>query len=399
MKKSFLPAILLLIFVLGGVSRGQTVPEPYQEKLLNGLKVLVWNDPKADKVTLKLRIQAGSMFDPKDKMGVMALLSDILFPDPQTFNYFTEDLQGKLEVTGNYDYIQIIATGKADEFIDILDTIRVAVVNTPITQENFVKVRDARLEKAKEEAANIAMIADQTAARRLLGDFPYGRPEKGTPESIARIDRFDLVTAKEKFLDADNATLAITGKVDPRFAVRAAKQMFGNWVKSDGIVPATFTQPGEPDTKIMLVDQPGAATAEIRFAVRGLAANDDDGAAFILWIGEFRKKLASTLPPECAANIKVNHQSHLLPGILTISDSVSADNAAKCYNAIKGAIAKIEAEKVNPQDFNETKNSVIGVMTSRLSDPDHVSDLWLAAETFEMGQGGEPFEKAQCRAA
>ena len=35
---------------------------PRQEKLLNGLKVLVWNNPGADKVTLKLRFHECAYF-------------------------------------------------------------------------------------------------------------------------------------------------------------------------------------------------------------------------------------------------------------------------------------------------------------------------------------------------
>jgi zinc protease len=211
----------LIILTICGSAVAQAAREPYQERLLNGLKVLVWNDPNDSKVMLKLRIHSGSAFDSRDKMGTMALLSDILFPDPQTRAYFEEDLEGKLEITSNYDYIQITAYGKADEFINILDTLRTGVVVTPINQENFVKVRDARLAKIKEETANPAIVADWVVARQLLGDYPYGRPMNGTPESLAKIDRFDMVTAKDKFLDADNATLSISGKIDPKYAVGA----------------------------------------------------------------------------------------------------------------------------------------------------------------------------------
>jgi zinc protease len=389
MKKSVLPAILLIIFVFHGLSgsiAAQTMPEPYQEKLLNGLKVLVWNDPKDDKVTLRLRIHSGSAFDPKDKMGVMALLSDILFPDPQTFSYFQDDLEGKLEVACSYDYIQINATGKADEFINILDTLRAGVANTPITQENFVKVRDARIEKAKEDVAKPQMIADRASAKRLLGDYPYGRPELGTPESLAKIDRFDLVGAKEKFLDADNATLAITGKIDPRYAIKAARQLMGSWAHSEGLVPATFAQPGEPDTRTQLIDQPGAATAEVRFAVRGLASNDNDTAAGILWSGVFQKKINSSLPAECGS-VKVDQQAHVLPGILTISGTFPTEAAGKCFSAVKNILTKADTEKINPEDFSKLREDVLRSL-SQMPNPAYAAEMWLGTDTFKWGKPG-----------
>jgi len=386
MKKSFLPAILLLIFTLNGSGAAQNLPEPYQEKLLNGLKVLVWNDPKTDKVTLKLRIHSGAAFDPKDKMGVMMMLSEILFPDPQTYDYFKDDLEGSLEVFSNYDYIQINATGKADEFIDILDTIRVGVVTTPITPENFIKVRDAMLTQAKEDAAKPAVMADRAAAKRLLGDYPYGRPANGTPESIAKIDRFDLVTAKEKFLDADNATLAITGRIDPRFAVKAAKQMLGNWQKSDAIVPATFAQPLEADTRVLLVDQPGAENAEVRLAVRGLASNDRDAPAAIFWIVALGEKLKTSLPAECGSGVKVSHQKRQLPGLLLISAVFPTDITGKCFNTLKNVIAKADTDKIRPDFFNAAKDGFLGALNGRASELEVVSELWLNTDTFKWGK-------------
>ncbi len=397
MKKSFLPAILIVLTVCGlyGFANAQTLPEPYQEKLLNGLKVMVWNDPKSDKVTLKLRIHAGSMFDPKDKMGVMALLSDILFPDPQTRAYFEEDLEGKLEVVSNYDYIQINATGKADEFINILDTVRAGLVTTPITPENFTKIRDARLAAAKETAAKPGTIADQAAARRLLAEFPYGRPEYGSPESIAKIDRFDMVTAKEKFLDADNATLAIIGKVDPKFAVRAVKQLLGNWQKSDGIVPATFAQPDAPDTKTVLVDLPGEANAEVRFAVRGMASNDKDNAALMFWTVAAEKRLTGALPAECTTakaagqdgrSVFVTNQSHILPGMVLIKTSFPAENAGKCFTVFRATLDKLMTEKVVAADFSEAQKNIHQLADSGAGNLDVLSDLWLSSDTYKWGK-------------
>jgi ketosteroid isomerase-like protein len=406
MKKRVLPAIFLMIFVLCGLCAGvaaQNLREPYQEKLLNGLKVLVWNDPSSDKVIVKLRIHSGAAFDPKDKMGVMALLSDIIFPDPQTFSYFEEDLNGKLDIHCSYDYIQITATGKADEFVNILDTIRGGVVTTPIDQANFVKVRDARLAKAKEEAAQAGTIADRAAAKRLLGDFPYGRAEHGTPESLARIDRFDLVTAKEKFLDADNATLTITGKIDPKFAVKAAKQLLGSWAKSEGLVPSTFAQPVEPDARIQLIDQPGAATAEVRFALRGLASGDSENPAVVFWTGAAEKKLTESLPAECnTATISsdptkitrddlrrpvyVSHAAHTLPGILMIKTSFPVENVGKCFTAFKTAVDKLGTEKINAPDYSDAQKRILQIVGAAALNSDGLSDLWLNADTFKWGK-------------
>ena len=94
-------AIFSVIFALATgalpVVIAQSGP-PKQEKLLNGLKVLMWNDAKADSVSVRVRVHSGSAFDPQGKEGVMQLLADSLFPNEAAREFFEEDLGGSLEV-------------------------------------------------------------------------------------------------------------------------------------------------------------------------------------------------------------------------------------------------------------------------------------------------------------
>ena len=98
-------AIFSVIFALAAgalpVVIAQSGP-PKQEKLLNGLKVLMWNDAKADSVSVRVRVHSGSAFDPQGKEGVMQLLADSLFPNEAAREFFEEDLGGSLEVVGAF---------------------------------------------------------------------------------------------------------------------------------------------------------------------------------------------------------------------------------------------------------------------------------------------------------
>ena len=81
-RNLFRKVLILLLATAAFWTAGtaQKLPEPRQEKLLNGLKLLMWPDAKADKVWVKIRIHSGSAFDPQGKEGVMKLLSDSFFP-------------------------------------------------------------------------------------------------------------------------------------------------------------------------------------------------------------------------------------------------------------------------------------------------------------------------------
>src|SRR5690349_18970519 len=94
---------------------------PREEKLLNGLKLLMWNDPAATNIKVSVRIHSGSAFDPQGKEGVMKLLSENIFPTAIGREFFVEDLEGSLEIISNYDFIQINGTAKSSEFLPLLE--------------------------------------------------------------------------------------------------------------------------------------------------------------------------------------------------------------------------------------------------------------------------------------
>jgi zinc protease len=369
--------LLLLTLLAANFLRAQTPPAPTkQEKLLNGLKVLIWNEPKAEKVSLRLRIHSGSAFDPKDKMGVMALVTDILFPTEQTKNFFEEDLEGSLEVVSNYDYIQINATAKSDEFLTILETVATVVANPSITQENFVKVRDARLKAVEEMQKNPAYVADTAIAKRLLGDFPYGRPQAGTPESLKLIDRPDLLTAKDKFFTADNATLAITGNVKPEFAYMAARRLFGAWKKADKLVPATFRQPDDPNAETLKIPFNNPDKELARVAFEGLARNDKDYFSFVILTKALQARL-NKFPDGF-----VKYEPHLLRGIVIWGISF-ADKTN--WNAEKAETGKI----IKPEEFEKAKADLLNELNQK-----NIADRWLDVDTFKLVSVKDELQKA-----
>jgi len=228
LKSSLLRRSILLLLLLAAVwpmtARAQTAPEPEREMLLNGLRILYWPQPGNPNVLLRLRIHSGAAFDLNDRAGMMALLADALFPDPATQEYMTEELGGRLEVSTTHDAIDILLVGKSSGLERMVDFLRGAVMTAQLGVEDVAKIRIARLKMLSEKPATAAEAADQAIAARLLGTFPYARPATGTTASVAKIERADLLLARERFLNADNATLAVLGGVEKSRMMRALRQ-------------------------------------------------------------------------------------------------------------------------------------------------------------------------------
>lgn len=353
-----------------------------QEKLLNGMKLLVWQDAAMPKVTVKLRFNSGSAFDPQGKEGVTALLADILFPNDAAREFFTEDLGGSLEVESNYDYIQITATATSDKFAAMLETIANAVVNVRIDKETTEKVRAARIEKIKLLEKNPSYLADQAVAKRLLGDFPYGRAQMGTSASLAKIDFADLLLAKQKFLTADNAALAVSGSVKADFVSRATRRFFGAWTRADKQIPATFRQPDAPDTKFFLIKTEINKASELRFAFRGLARGDKDFYASQI----LTDVLQNRLKKKDGDKVALEQKSYFLPGLLVVKFSDWDSSSLKIAGAdislaqnFSDYVQNLLAANVTAEEFQAAKDK-----TAQEFNRQTALDLWLDAETFKL---------------
>src|SRR6476659_9013893 len=160
---------------------------------------------------------------------MMALLGDALFPDASTREYVADELGGRLEVTTSYDAIDVTISGKTSGLERMIDFLRGAVMTTQLGAENVATLKNARLKSLVEKSNSVSDLADRAITERLFGSFPYAHPAAGTPVSLPKIDRGDLMSARERFLNADNTTLAVIGGVDRARLMRTLRQLLGPW--------------------------------------------------------------------------------------------------------------------------------------------------------------------------
>lgn len=373
--------LLLSICMLctGGIT-AQNTAEPERETLLNGLRILYWPQPGSPNVTVRLRIHSGAAFDLANKAGMMALLGDALFPDPATREYVVEELNGRLDVTTTHDTLDITISGNSSGLERMIDLLRGAVLTTQLDTNSVATLRNARVKLLSDKPATAADIADRAIAARLFGTFPYAHPASGTAETVAKVERADLLFARERFLNADNATLAVIGGVEKPRLMRALRQLLGPWGKSDKTIPATFRQPGPPDPRVLALDANGSVNSEVRLAVRGLARGDSDAPAVDLLALIIRDRLKAAVPD--LASVEVRHEAHLLPGMFVISASVPNGSAAKTVAAAQDVTRTLMQSGPTPAEVDRTRSLLVMELNKQLSQPDDLAAGWLDMETF-----------------
>ena len=375
-------AVLVLCLLLLAPAVPAQSNEPQKEQLLNGLRVLLWEKPGSSEVLVKLRINSGSAFDLSGKSGQMALLGDLLFPDPNTAEFFT-DMDGKLEVAVNYDSTTITMIGKSAELEQIIDVLRNGLLATQLTPEVVTRIRDAKIKTLRDAAIAPALVADRAIAVGLFGDFPYGRVMGGTPEDLARVDRADLMLARDRFLNSNNATLAIIGGVTRARTLRTLRQLLGPWRKSENIVPTTFRQPQPPDARTLIVNVPGTAS-EVRVAVRGVSRTDPDYFPARV-LAQLAKQRWQGLTPELVNQpVFARSESHALPGTFVMGATVNAQPAADSLANARKVMDSLMATPATAAELERAKTDAIAEISGLVSKPEAVPDPWLDLDTYHL---------------
>lgn len=379
-----LRALTALVLLCAGwvAAPAQPGPEPRREQLLNGLRILLWSRPADQNVLIRLRVHSGAAFDLAGKEGLMAAMVDAMF-DQQARAYVTEELGGRIEVVLGYDAIDVTLAGRATDFDRLLELARNAVVNPQLTPEIFERVRSARVKSLREKSPTAAEAADRAAAARLFGAYPYGRVTAGTPDSLARAERGDLLLLRERFLNPDNTTLVIVGGFEPKRVMRSMREQFGGWRKSDRPIPATFKLPDPPDERTLVVNQPGAAGVELRLALRGFARTDIDSPAAQVVAQVARARWLAAMPELKERSAFIRHDPYRENGIFRIGATLATPaEAAKALEAVRKVLADLSANAPTAAELDAAKQTAATALGANASGDEAVAAAWLDEHTY-----------------
>jgi predicted Zn-dependent peptidase len=189
--------------------------------------------------------------------------------------------------------------------------------------------------------------------------------------------------ARDRFLNSNNATLAIIGGVTKARAMKAVRQLLGPWRKSDEIVPTTFRQPNPPDTRTLIVNVPGP-NVEIRLAARGVARSDPDFATATVLARVAQHRWQEIAPELSRQPVFVRNEAYVLPGAFVMGATVTETTAADSLANAKKVLDSLMTTAVTPAELDRAKNEVITETAAMLAKGEALADPWLDADTYRL---------------
>ncbi|HET8677913.1 MAG TPA: pitrilysin family protein [Blastocatellia bacterium] len=372
-------------------SAGLVLPTVKRDSLLNGLQLVVLEQRGTGTVSVRLRINSGAMFDLTDKGGLADLTAGMLLKggggyDAKGVVEAVEQLGLTVNVTVGWDSTDLRVSGPAQALDAIFELLGKLVITPAFDQKELDALKAERVAALRTESANTEGALKRMAVEAVFGAHPFGRPARGTPESLAKITRVDLSFYHKRYYLANNSVLIITGDAMPEDVTRLARSRLGSWKKGEKIA-ATFRAP-EPQTarRVLILDSQDSQVSQATIGQIGVSRRATDFYAALI-LGDVLNQAGATLVnPEAGAGVQAELDGRFLAGPLFFNIKSSQSGMAPAIESTLAMMSRLQTGPPPIEQVETAKNRLITSFTERLRTTEGAADVILDIELYGLGR-------------
>ncbi|HMD97824.1 MAG TPA: pitrilysin family protein [Terriglobia bacterium] len=263
------------------------LPAPAERTLANGLHVVVIERHSLPIVTLRLVAKAGAEADPPNLAGTAQFVAGLL--DEGTTSRTSlqiaeavDQAGGVIDTGADWNESYIALSVLADHTGMAFDLVADMSMRSAFDPAEVERGRKQLLSSLEVLYRDPSYLADAVFNRAIFAGTPYNHPAEGTPESVRRITRADLLHFYERNCRPGNSILAVVGDLAPADAFARAEESFGSW-KNEAASTAASAPPlenngrrSQPSRRVIVIDKPDAVQTEIRIGNHGIPRDSPD---------------------------------------------------------------------------------------------------------------------------
>ncbi|HEX8889829.1 MAG TPA: pitrilysin family protein [Pyrinomonadaceae bacterium] len=364
--------------------RSPVLPVPVEKVMTNGLRVIVVERTTAKGgmplVSAQLFIKNGGEVDPSNLSGLANLTAALLTEGTATrtapqIAQAIEALGGSLDARARWDASSVNLTIMSSKLTPALAILADVVRHPAFKDEEIERQRQQLLDQLSVALRQPGALANAVASRVLFGETPYGHLLTGTPETIKRITRDDIVKFHATYYRPDNAVLVIGGDIKAADAFKLAEKLFGDWQKTPGMIPTVNTSAREAITKfkprVLVIDKPDAGQAAVLLVRPGLPRKDPDyfravvtNAVLSGFSGRLNQEIRIKRGLSYGARSVLETRRDIGPFIA--SAQTKNQTGAEVASLLMSELKRLSDEPVNDTELTPRKATLIGGFGSSL---------------------------------
>lgn len=374
-----------------GPPRAFHFPPVASTTLPNGVRVFVIPDHRLPLVTVALVLpHAGSLYDPPGLAGLATTTAGLLVAGTSTRT--ETQISGSLDSVGasisaladHDDATAAVTVLKKDVGLG-LALLADVVLHPTFPAEALDRVRRRELSTLRARYADPAYLASAAFNRVVYAPGSYGVPTEGTPQSIARISRDDLVRFHRKRYVPAGALLALAGDVTPAEGFVAARRYFGTW-SSPAPVAAPPAAPAAPrGLRIFVINRPGTAQTEIRVGRPAVARGNPHAVSLFvagrIFAGGYDSLYNAAIRdnPGLVLNANSSLVSRRFAGSFFAAASTPAARTVPALRFVVAQIGRMSSGAFGKADLARARRYLIGAYPLQMEKPVQVLTRVLTA--------------------
>jgi zinc protease len=369
-------------------------------ELDNGLRVLLYPDASAPRVTVNLTILVGSRHEGYGETGMAHLLEHMLFKGTPTFPDVPKALRdhganfnGTTWVDRTNYFETLPASDENLEFAIKLEADR--MVNSYVKREDLAsEMTVVRNEfEAGENSPQRILMQRMTGAAYEWHN--YGKSTIGNRSDIERVPIDKLQGFYKKYYQPDNAVLVLAGNFNTEKALALVGKYFGSLKQPARKLDATYTeepaQDGERSVTLRRVGKSGVAGVIYHIP----AGSHEDFAAVevledVLTSEPSGRLYKALVPTKKASSLQGNAFAYHDPGILLIlAETGSADEKGlhDVRDVMTEELEKLASQKVTKEEVDRAKAKLLAQREQLMKDANRIGTTlseWVALGDWRL---------------
>lgn len=379
----------------------QSLPGPQditRFELENGIVVLTRPNYSSPSVRISGYLPAGSINDPKQKLGLADFTSTALMRGTQSHSF--QEIYDSLESNGaslgfgtNVHSVSFGGKSLAEDLPLLMRTLLECLAQPifpPVQVERLRAQILASLAIRDQQTDEMASLAfDQV----VFGEHPYGNPIDGYRETVLEITQSDMVDFHNRYYGPQGMVIAVVGGVSSEQVVDEVRSALEGWRNSHQEFSSTPAMPKKLERtyrRHIQLDEKSQSDLSIgtlgpdRFSEDYLSAslgNNILGRFGMMGrIGDVVRE-QSGLAYYASANLS----SSILAGSWEVSAGVNPKNLERAIDLILQEIRRFVEEPVTQEELEDNQSNYIGRLPLLLESNAGVASALINMEQFNLG--------------
>ncbi|WP_237276620.1 M16 family metallopeptidase [Tenacibaculum ovolyticum] len=289
-----------------GKSPALSVPNVWNDKLANGIKVYGIENSEVPLVRFNLVLDGGQLLEKMDKLGVANLTARLINRGTKNktvaqLEEAIQELGAAINIYSSKENITISGTTLAKNYAKTVALVEEILLEPRWDATEFELIKKSVIGNLRQQEAS-----PTTVTRNVYNGLIYGKDNirskntLGTITSVEKISLDDLKTYYSNYISPSVAKMHIVGDITKEKALASLTNLTTKWAAKNVTIPVFKTPDAPTKPTVYFYDVPKAKQSVISFGAPALAATDKDFYAatvmnYILGGGGFASQLTQEL--------------------------------------------------------------------------------------------------------